>query len=312
LNNQPVVVNTIFMLASVAKTAMSAPLFLMFSLLLSPDSSSLLPDAREEHNIAYVTGGDNQQQLDLYLPAEADSPTIMFVHGGSLTSEDRNDSPYVTMCRTFQSLGIAVANTNYRLAPTSRWPAMPEDIAAAFAWVKANISSRRGDPARIFLLGHSSGCHLVTLIASDPRYLDAHNLRPNDIAGIIAMGCLLNDWDTAGTGFTQEQWLKIFDSDQGETQVFRTLEDRIAANPSLYIGNHMPAVLILVAEAERFQPPILEQGAAFVRKAREAGVEADIDVLKDRKHYSAVHNMVSKYDPTLLKILDFVNRHNNQ
>ena len=262
--------------------------------------------AKEELNISYVAEGGNEQQLDLYLPARTKFPTIIFVHGGSLTSEDRNDSPYVAMCRTFQSLGVAAANTNYRLAPASHWPAMPEDVASAFAWVKSNISSRNGDPAKIFLLGHSSGCHLVTLIASDSRYLAAHDLQPTDIAGVVSMGCLLNLWDTTGIGFSMDRWGQVFEADRDETQIFKTLEDRIAANPPLYVGAHMPPILVLVAEAERFQPPILEQGAMFVRKALEAGVQADIDILKDRKHYSAIHRMVSSADPTLLRIIEFV------
>ena len=266
------------------------------------------PTTREELNIPYVSGGGDEQQLDLYIPEERDFSTIIFVHGGSLTSEDRNDTPYVAMCRTFQHLGIAVANINYRLAPVNKWPAMPEDVASVFAWVKKNIASRGGNPDQIFLFGHSSGCHLVALIASDMHYLQNHGESPADIAGVISMGCMLNYWDTTGVGFSPERWKTIFESDRDETNIFGSLHDRIAANPSLYIGGHMPPILVLVAEAERFQPPILEQGAIFVRKSREAGVDADIEILKDRKHYSAVRMLVSPDDPTLNTIIKFIYR----
>src|SRR5262245_25105729 len=122
------------------------PAFLLIPFLLGGMAIGQVPPV-EYRNIPYVPGGGNEQQLDLYLPASGKSfPTLMFVHGGSLTSEDRNDSPYVSVCRTFQSLGIAVANVNYRLAHTEKWPAMPTDVAAAFAWVKDNIGSNGGNP----------------------------------------------------------------------------------------------------------------------------------------------------------------------
>src|SRR6266481_3429148 len=46
---------------------------------------------------------------------------------------------------------------NYRLAPQAMWPAGAEDLADVVQWVSANIAARGGDPARIYLMGHSAG-----------------------------------------------------------------------------------------------------------------------------------------------------------
>ena len=35
-------------------------------------------------------------------------------------------------------------------------------------------------------MGHSAGCHLVTLLALDPRYLAGVGLRPGDLRGVVA------------------------------------------------------------------------------------------------------------------------------
>ncbi|HEX9942207.1 MAG TPA: alpha/beta hydrolase [Thermoanaerobaculia bacterium] len=267
------------------------------------------PAPAVQRDIPYVPGGDHQQQLDIYVPAVKGFPTLILVHGGSLTSEDKNDPPYERLCPAFQAAGVGCANVNYRLARHAKWPAMPKDVAAAFAWVKRNVPGRGGDPKRIFLLGHSSGCHLVSLISADPRYLKEHGFATSEIAGVVAMGCRLNDWNLKDRCMTIEQARPYFERDRDEKVVFDTIEDRVAANPTLYIGSHVPPFLALVAETERFQPPILEEAAAFARKLQEAGVEADVRVLEDRKHMSAVEKMPEPDDPTFRIVLDFIRRH---
>jgi acetyl esterase/lipase len=262
-----------------------------------------------ERDIPYVPGGGHQQQLDLWVPQGKGFPTVLFVHGGSLMAEDKDDPSYTRLCAPFQAAGVGCANVNYRLARHAKWPAMPKDVAAAFAWVKRGITARGGDATKIFLFGHSSGCHLVSLVATDPRYLQEHGLSTKDVAGVVAMGCRLNLWNLADRCLTIEQARPYFESDPDERAVFDTIEDRIAANPTLYIGSHVPRFLALVADAERFQPPILEEAAAFARKLREAGVEADVEILKERQHMSSVERMVDPGDATFHRVLDFLRKH---
>lgn len=228
-----------------------------------------------ELDIPFVAGRGHDQQLDLYIPVNADFPTILFVHKGSLTSGDRKDEPYARMCQTFQALGFGCAAANYRLAPRHKWPAQPNDVVAAFGWLKQNIRSRGGDPKRIFLFGHSSGCHLVTIVAADARYLTAQGWRPHDIAGIVAMGCRLNDF----------------------------VEVR-ATPPTNYESSW-----VLIAEAERFFPPVLRDAAEFVGRAQAAGAKVDLAILADRKHMTAIQMMVTPTDPAVLHVSAFVRAH---
>jgi acetyl esterase/lipase len=132
-----------------------------------------------ERNLAY--GPDPLQRLDLSVPAGTGFSTVIFVHGGSLSSGDKGDEDYGRVCAPFPTAGIACANVNYRLVPAHRWPAPAEDVAAAVAWVKANVGARGGDPHELFLFGHSSGATLVALVASDARYLAQHGLVVGEI-----------------------------------------------------------------------------------------------------------------------------------
>ena len=144
-----------------------------------------------ERDLAY--GADPAQRLDLSVPAAKGFPTLVFVHGGSLSSGDKRDSDYGKVCDAFPAAGIACANVNYRLLPAASWPAPADDVAAAIAWLRDNLSKRGGNPNKLFLLGHSSGAALVALVGSDERYLKKHNLTTQALSGVMPMGSIM--WD---------------------------------------------------------------------------------------------------------------------
>lgn len=264
-----------------------------------------------ELDVPFVPGGKHDQQLDLYIPAQRDFPIILFVHEGSLTSGDRKDEPYARMCETFRRLGIGCAATNYRLAPSHKWPAQPNDVVAAFRWLKENIGVRGGNPRRIFLFGHSSGCSLVAAVAADASYLEEQGLRPADIAGVIPMGCRLNDYvevtDRQPSRY-EASWVPAdrVDDYMKREAAFVSLEQRNAAVPAAHVSARLPPTLVLIAEAERFFPPILRDAAEFVGRALVHGVDADLAILDDRRHMTAISMMVTDDDPAVVKIVEFV------
>jgi acetyl esterase/lipase len=62
------------------------------------------------------------------------------------------------------------------------------DAAAAVAWTRRNSPSFGGDPHRLFLMGHSAGGQIATLLALDARYLRSVNLSPHsDLCGVIGL-----------------------------------------------------------------------------------------------------------------------------
>ena len=66
--------------------------------------------------------------------------------------------------------GMVGVNVTYRLAPAHPYPAVKEDLARALAWVAANIGAEGGDPAQVFVMGHSAGAIHAALYAADPRF----------------------------------------------------------------------------------------------------------------------------------------------
>jgi acetyl esterase/lipase len=218
------------------------------------------------------------------------------------------------MCQTFQAMGIGCAATNYRLAPGHKWPAQPMDVAAAFGWLKNNIAKRGGDPRRIFLFGHSSGCLLVSMVAADSTYLATQRLTPHDVAGVIAMGCRLDDVVTVtSTPPAAYESSSVppdrVDAFMKEEEAFTSLSQRNDAVPASHITAGLPPTLVLVAEGERFFPPVLRDGAEFVGRAQALSVDADLAILSGRTHRTAIQEMIVPGDPGILLVAGFVNRH---
>ena len=268
------------------------------SLLLPPDSVM---------NVAYVPSGTPDQTLDFYWPAEKPNATVLFIHGGSLQEAgDRRSTPvYRDVCVPFIKSGIACATMDYRLAPTSQWPAMPNDVASAIVKVRELISQRGGDPKRLFLFGHSSGCQLAAIVATNPEYLKRVSLSPADLAGVIPMGCTLDRNDAAIKHFTVDTIRKALTRDSGDRATYGTAENWLSANPAGYIGPQVPPVLVVLSQAERFMPAILEQGARFVRQLLEIGRPADLVIVPGR-HMTSIQNVGAPGDPTFAAIIGFI------
>lgn len=257
--------------------------------------------------IAYADGAHPEQVLDLWWPDARPDATVLFVHGGSLdeSGERRTSSMYRDVCRPFLAAGFACASTDYRLAPSFQWPAMPLDVAEAVAKVREAVAERGADPGRLVLFGHSSGCHLAAVLGTNPTYLETVGLSPGDLAGLVLMGCTLDRFDTALRGATPETIREPFERDASDVARFGTAENWIAANPAHHVGPHVPPTLVVLGDRERFFPPILEQGARFVRQLLEADVPAEIAVFPGT-HRSVVENLGEPGDPVFEAIAAFV------
>jgi acetyl esterase/lipase len=145
-----------------------------------------------EHKAAPTTGvaygDDDRQKLDIYVPegkANVPYPVLVFFHGGAWRDGERDG--YGFLGRAFAARGIVTVVADYRKAPKHRFPAFVEDTASAIAWVNANIGNHGGNPEEIYIMGHSAGGHLVTMVALDPQWLAAKGLKTSVIKGVVGM-----------------------------------------------------------------------------------------------------------------------------
>ena len=119
-------------------------------------------------------------RLDIYYPAgEKGYATVVWFHGGGLRGGER------FVPAELQEQGLAVVAVNYRLSPKVKCPVYIDDAAAAVAWVFKHIAEYGGDPAKIFVSGHSAGGYLTSMVGLDTRWLAKYDVDANDIAGLI-------------------------------------------------------------------------------------------------------------------------------
>ena len=151
------------------------------------------PGVRVTRDVRY--GPDARNLLDVFTPEAggARRPVLVFVHGGAFVRGDRRSGPgspfYDNIPVWATHNGMVGVNITYRLAPQNQWPAAQEDIAAALSWVRENIAARGGDPARIYLMGHSAGAAHVAQYVAHPRF---HVEPGGGIAGAIMVSGLFD------------------------------------------------------------------------------------------------------------------------
>ena len=101
-------------------------------------------------------------KLDIYAPEGAHGlPVVLFVHGGAWRLGTRTQvhaKPGFLLDN-----GFCFVSIDYRMLPGVDVATQASDVARAYAFVRANIASHGGDPARIAAMGHSAGGHLVAL-----------------------------------------------------------------------------------------------------------------------------------------------------
>ena len=139
-----------------------------------------------ERDVRYGPAGRNL--LDIFTPETVTSarPVLIYVHAGAYVGGNKRTTPtspfYDNIMLWAVKNGFVGVNVAYRLAPRAPWPAGAEDLATAVQWVTDKIGERGGNPARIYLMGHSAGAVHVATYVSHP---ELHKVKGGGLAGAI-------------------------------------------------------------------------------------------------------------------------------
>lgn len=245
----------------------------------------------ERHkDIAYRSDKDadkERHKLDVYGPkGEKDFPVVLFVHGGTWKSGNKN--LYVGIGEAFAKAGIGVVVTNYRLSPAVQHPAHVEDVAKAFAWAHEHIGEYGGNKEKLFVCGHSAGGHLVALLATDPQYLKAEKRSPTDIKGVIPI-----------SGVYQITPIAVFKGAFGDNA-----EVCKKASPLTHVtGKHPP---FLIAYADSDLPSLGGMAEKMHAALKKAESPTEVMELKGCNHITIITKFASPDDPLHKAAFDFV------
>lgn len=240
-------------------------------------------------NIPYVENGHEQQQLDVYAPADAhDAPVVVYAHRGEWARGDKSEVSFKP--KLFNEHGIVLVSANYRLSDVARHPAQVEDVAAAVAWVREHIAEFGGSPERLVLMGHSAGCHIASLVGLDPRPLAKFGLGPEALRAVVCWSGGAYDLAAklAEGGMYQPYIEKNFGTERAG------LDD---ASPIQHVSQARPSTRFLFVSAGEGSASSRELSESMARGIEAAGGRATARTLLGKTHFSADYDCGRPDDP---------------
>jgi acetyl esterase len=232
-----------------------------------------------------VPGPGGTLDARLYVPEAAGEPSALLVyfHGGGwvIGGLDTHDDP----CRFLAAhSGARILSVDYRLAPEHPFPAAAEDALAAYEWAAANPDQLGADAGRIGVGGDSAGANLAAAACLTAR--DAGLPAP-------AMQLLINPvTETAGTARSRQAFgdgfmLTRADMDWFEGHYLPPEVDRSDPRVALLTATDLSGLPPAYIATAGFDP-LRDEGEAFARRLREAGVQVALC-----RHPGLVHTFLN-------------------
>ena len=248
----------------------------------------------EISDISYAAGDGHS--LDIYQPATPAQghPVVVFFFGGAWQHGSKEDVRFVA--EPLAAAGITVVIPDYRLAPKVAFPAFIDDGAAATAWTRDHIAQYGGNPANLFVMGHSAGGYIAVMLAVNPAYLAKSGMRPGELAGAIGLAGPYN--------FLPITWPDL-------KPIFATAPDLAITQPITFADCKSPPLLLLAGAADTTVDPIKNTDALYHR-IQDCHGAADERLYPDIGHIgiiTAFAPLLEEKAPVLADTLAFIKAH---
>jgi acetyl esterase len=215
------------------------------------------------------SGGDPETSLAIrtYTPTGEGHPVFVYLHGGGWVRGDLDT--HDGLCRLLaEAADCVVVSVDYRRAPEHRFPAAVHDAYAATAWAADHAGIVGGDPKRVAVGGDSAGGNLAAAVALLARERGGPKLAHQ----VLLYPVTDHAFDTASYDENAAGYLLSRASMRWYWK--RYLSDDIdGANP--YASpvrardlSGLPSATVITAGYD----PLRDEGAAYAKRLREAGV----------------------------------------
>ena len=168
------------------------PLLLLLAPFAAWAADAPAPLAPTKADVPYAGTTDFRQTLNVYVPASKPAkpaPVIFWIHGGGWQGGEKTNVQLKP--KFFTDLGYVFISTNHRYVKAVPMSEIFADLAKSLRWTHEHAAEFGGDPARIVIMGHSSGAQLAAYLAIDERPLKAEGLSLK-----MFKGCVPVDADT--------------------------------------------------------------------------------------------------------------------
>lgn len=217
---------------------------------------------------------DDDAVLDIYrLPdANADAPTIVWVHGGGFVSGRRQD--IANYLKVLAGEGFTVVNVDYTIAPNGIYPRSVRQLSKALDFLSQESGRLMVNPSRLVLAGDSAGAQIAAqtaAIISDPDYAKLVGItaatRPDQLAGVLLF-CGVYDIGQMGKGGDILGWfVNVTGWAYSGKRNWRDDGDFASVNFIRFLASDFPPAFISVGNAD----PLGPQSVALAKALQERG-----------------------------------------
>jgi arylformamidase len=221
--------------------------------------------------VAY--GATAPEQLDLYVCRASNAPVMVFVHGGAWKAGAARN--YAFLAEPFLRAGAHVAILDF--APVQELGGdlrlMAEQVRRGWHWVASNAAALGGDPARLYLAGHSSGAHLASV-------------------------CLMTDWRERGLAHDCVRGA-LLSSGVYELQPVALCARNAYMRLNAQVEEEMSAqrhpskirAPVIISHGSEESPEFVRQAQDFAQAVRAAGGRAELLRGNDYNHFEILETL---------------------
>jgi arylformamidase len=232
-------------------------------------------------------GPSADETLEIFPTAKVGAPVLLYVHGGRWKPQP--DNAFIFFADTVVNAGAHFVAARFAtLDPpksATRMPDMVAQLRRAVMWLAQNAHSFGGDPARLHVIGHSSGAHLTSVVLTSdwPSLGAAETVLQSGacVSGIYELRPVLLSVRSA--------YVKLSTAEEDDLSAIRHL-DRVRCP-------------ILVAYGEKESPEFRRQGREFAAALKSRGLPSQELVLPGCNHFEGIRLMMDPRSPLAQRVL---------
>jgi arylformamidase len=217
------------------------------------------------------------ETVDIYKASAAKAPIAVFLHGGAWRRGRASD--FVYQAEMFLAAGVHHVVVDFASIDdvAGDLAAMVAQVRRAVAWTWQNAAGFGGDPARLYVLGHSSGAHLGGCVVTT-------DWSEFGVPAGIVQGALLCSgmYELAPVRLSKRsQYVKFTDANVDALSAMRHL-DRLDCPLVLAHGTHE-------------SPEFIRQTRDFAAAVEAAGKPVELIVAENYNHFEIGETLANPY-----------------
>lgn len=223
-------------------------------------------------------GASEREGIDLYRTARPNAPIFVFIHGGAWRVGSAKN--YAYPAELFVTAGAHYLAVDFAAIEEvgGDLGAMARQVRAAIAWTYRNAARFGGDPARLYLGGHSSGGHLCAVALATDWQVE-FGLPPDIVKGGL---CMSGMYDLAAVRLSyRSSYVKFTDA----------MED--AMSPERHVDLVRAPVTVTYGENET--PEFQRQARDFAAALTAAGKPVELIAAPHANHFEMSESLASPF-----------------